>query len=247
MKIKYAVLVTLTVLLSMCGIRADGTNGWPSVTFKSTYANKYLAFGSGSVLYDEPVMQSDLFIAFDSGLYLDLWNSKSFSGKWNGNLGNEVDYGIGWAGKVRDFNVDIGVTYFDEPKMFNLKSGDIIYTHASISRECRKYLVSWTWENYITMPNTGFQGGNLFSARIYRGFQLIQDKATLNLSTALVYDDGGFGADDGFLQKGNVGIDWKITDHLMLNAPSVNYYVPISVHDARKTDTVIFAGLTYKF
>jgi hypothetical protein len=236
----------LIALMWTCTMEANETNGLPSVTFKSAYANKYLAFGSGSVLYDKPVIQSDLFISFPCGFYLDLWNSKSLEGKWNENFGNEVDYGIGWAGSVHGYSINIGVTYFDEPDVFTLGAGDILYSHASIAHAYWKWMVSATWENYVTMPNTGIEGGNLFSIGIARSFQL-HERVQLNTSTAIVYDDGGFGRDDGFLQKGNVGLDWKITEKLTLNAPSVNFYVPISVHDARNTDSVIFAGLTYRF
>ena len=218
-----------------------------AVTLSSTFASKYLAFGSGAVLYDKPVLQSDLFVEFKNGLYVDLWHSTGFDDAWNNNLGDEVDYGVGWNGSIKNFSISLGCTYFDEPNVFTLGGDDILYTKAFISRQYKHVGVTVGYENYTTMPDSGFQGGNLYSAGFNKSIPLIKDRLTLNNSIAAVYDDGGFGYDDGFLLRGNIGLSLTVSKHLTLNVSSVNYYIPLSVHDARKTDAVVFVGFKYLF
>jgi hypothetical protein len=226
---------------------AHATNAWPSVTFSSYWANQYLAFGGGAVLYDKPVVQSDLYVSFDNGLYLDLWSSTSLDTKWNNNLGDEVDYGIGWEKTIRKYTVRIGFIYFDEPNVFTLGAGDIAYTHAKVSRPVYGITLCAGFENYITMPDSGFQGGNIFSVGLSKSVSLRKDKLSLGASAALAYDDGGFGLDNGLLGRGNISATWKLTKKLSFIAPSVSWYAPLTIDDSRKFDTVVSAGFSYKF
>lgn len=223
-----------------------------SVTFSSGVANQYISFGSGAVLYDEnPVLQSDLFVSFENGFYADLWNSKSFVSSWGENLGDELDYGFGWAGSIGGgFTLDIGVTYFDEPTIADFAEGDILYTHVKLSHEIETFsefglgtlTVSGMFDSYKTLFGTDYDGGNLYG--IGANINQVWGKTTsFNLNQVLAYDDGGFGLDDGFIIEWSAGLTHRLSDRTSLVLPSITLYTPLSVHDARETELVLYGGI----
>jgi hypothetical protein len=249
LKLQSSMKKLLVSLFSAISIVAS-LSASPTVIAKSMLVSKYLAFGSGSVLFDKPAVQTNLFVGFENGWSVDLWNSKSFT-KWNKDFGSEVDYGIAWDGKIGDqLTANVGVIYFDEPKVFTLGAGDIVYSHASLTRvygeRKNEIRVTLGFENYVTMPHSGFQGGNLYSLGASRTYSL-GEKVSLTNSLTSVYDDGGFGFDSGWLLRGILSLDWKISERMTLALPQVSYYIPLTVHDSRKTDAVFSGGLAYRF
>ncbi len=245
MKTIFAALLMLATLLGYTLKAEEKTNGWPSVTLTTTAADKYLAFGNGIPLYENPVIQSDIFAIWKNGLYAVIWNSTGFDSKWNNNLGDEVDYGVGWTHDFFGLNLNIGSTYFDEPKVFTLGAGDILYNHARITKDFKHLSVFVGFENYITMPNSGFEGGNLVSLGATKALTFWNGHASFNNSLAIVYDDGIAGYDNGFLLRGTTGLGWNLTKRLVLNLPSINYYVPFTP-DGRKIDAVFMVSLSCK-
>lgn len=240
-------IVISTALLSLHLASAEETsnlnpNPHFTVSFSSAVANKYLNTGTGGELSKDPVVQTDLTLTHRSGLYLDLWNSRSLAHKWNsGDLGDEVDYGIGWNGTVKGFNVHIGSTYFDEPNVFTLGAGDIVYTHARIGKDFKHLTITAGYENYTPLPGSGFQGGNLMSVGASRNFSFCKDKVSLATSLAGVYDTGTLGSDREFFARGNVGLNWNANKHLTLNLISANYFI------RHTSDVMVMSGFTVNF
>lgn len=238
-------IITATLSVAVQLYAEAETNQWPRITLSSLVANKYLQPGTGDVLHDRPVVQTDLLLTFKNGLYLDLWNSRSLQGKWDdGSLGNEVDYGLGWDGTIKGLTVHVGFAYYDEPGVFTLGAGDILYTELRLGKELKWFSVTAGYQNYTTMPNSGFQGGHLISLGASRAQPLYGDKVILNASFAGVYDTGTLGTLAGFMFRGNVGVSWNINEHLTFNAVSVSYYAPLT---HRATDVIVTSGLTYRF
>jgi hypothetical protein len=234
----------IVLILSIVIARADE---WPSVAVSSTFSDHYLGFGTGNLLSKDPAVQNDLAIGFKNGFYIDLWNSRSLKGQWDdGSLGNEIDYQVGWKGTLAtNLSLNIGVTYFDEPKAFTFGAGDVLYTHAYLTKDFKHLSVIAGFENFTTMPRSGFQGGNLISLGVSK-YQLVsQDKLGLRASAAAVYDTGTLGSREGFILRGSAGADWNITKHLTWNVVGVNWYVPM-VHDKRRTDAVVYSGFTLR-
>jgi hypothetical protein len=218
----------------------------PVVIGKWGFVQQYLAYGSGAVIDPDPGMQSLLLVCYQNGVSLSLWNTTNFK-KWNSTLGSEVDYGIGWSGKIAPYTtLDVGATYFDEPKVFTLGRGDIVYGHATVTREMYGLSASLGVERYDTMPKSGFQGGSLYSAGLSKKWPLSDDMVTVSNSVALAYDDGGFGFKRGFLARGVVTVDWKATKRLTLTIPQVYWYAPF-MHDARKSNAMVYGGVGYVF
>ena len=94
-KLIAVLLFTLQSLVSVVADEAVVSSWAPKVSIDSIVASKYLAFGSGAVLYDAPVVQTGITAAFQNGLWLNVWNSKSFNSTWGKSFGDEVDYGVG--------------------------------------------------------------------------------------------------------------------------------------------------------
>ncbi len=247
MKTSTLSVITVTLLLLGAHIQAE-ESVWPSVTVSSLVANQYLGFGTGNSLSKDPALQTDLLFSFKNGLYVDLWNSRSLNGSWNdGNLGNEVDYGVGWKGDIAPhLNLNVGITYFDEPKALTFGAGDIIYPHIFLTRDFKWLSVIAGYENYTTMPGSGFKGGNLFSLGISKYQLFCKDRIAVHASVAGVYDMGTLGSSEGFILRGNVGSDWNMTKRLTFNVLGVNWYTPITAHDRRVTDAVVYSGLTLR-
>ncbi len=234
------------VLVPFMGARAAS----PEITLSSMFATKYLEFSRGFVLHNEPVLQTDLLVTFTNGpvngLYLDLWNSTGFD-RWNNNLGDEIDYGIGWNGTIKGFGAHVGFTYLNEPNPLTFGSGDILYTHVRLTKDFKPFSVTLGYENHTTMPGSDFEGGNLVSLGVSRSFNFCESRFSLTTSLSSIYDFGGFGLDRGFFLKGSAGIGWNINKHLTIAPLAVTYYVPLTVRDSRETDAVLFSGFILKF
>lgn len=240
---KKHIVSLVTALLVLNRIEAEENQPKPvSITLSSVVANKYLFSGTGGVLSEDPVVQTDLFFSHKSGVYLDLWASRSLKGKWDdGSLGNEVDLGIGWNGTIKGLTAHIGVTYFDEPKAFTLGAGDIIYSHARLGKDFKHLSLTLGYENLVTMPESGFQGGNLFSLTASKSIPFWKDLMNVSASLAGVYDTGTLGSNTGFFLRGSAGVNWNITKRLTANLVSVNYFI------RRKSDAMVSTGLTWSF
>ena len=213
-----------------------------SVTVSSAVANKYLFGGTGGVLSKDPVVQTDLLLTHKNGIYVDLWNSRSLKGKWDdGSLGNEVDYGVGWNGTAKGLTAHVGITYFDEPSAFKLGAGDIVYTHARLGKDFRPFSLTLGHENLVTMPDSGFQGGNLFSLTASKSVLFWKDRMSVSASIAGVYDTGTLGSDTGFFLRGSTGINWNVSKRLTVNVVSANYFI------RRTSDVMVSSGITWNF
>jgi ribose 5-phosphate isomerase B len=172
------------------------------------------------------------------------------------NFASEIDYGLGWSGslskfglkgQVGDLVVDLGITYFDEPGVFTFGPGDVWYSHVKLTKSIDKVNVFALFENYTVAPGSGFEGGNLYSVGASTFRSVPKTPLSLFCSLSCTYDDGGFGFDNGFLLKGCVEADWKVTSHISLILPRISYYVPLTVRDSRETDAVISGGISLKF
>jgi hypothetical protein len=246
MKKLILVIAFVSAVFGALSANAAQNNG-PTVIGKLGFANQYLAFGSGSVLDPDPAMQSLLLVLYPNGWNWSLWNTTNFK-KWNSTLGSEVDYGFGWNGKVSEHvTLDAGIIYFDEPKVFKLGAGDIVYGHVYVSRDILGLTGTVGYEKYVTMPNSGFKGGDIWHIGASKKNSFSDNQVTLSNSLALAYDNGGFGFDSGLLLRGIVTVDWKLSKRLTLTAPQLYYYVPLTVHDARKNDLVVYTGVSYTF
>ncbi len=247
---KNCTLLILIVSFLAIGFQAHAEETqWPQVTLSSYVANKYIGFSTGNLLSKNGVVQSGLQASFKNGLYAEAYHSRSLKGSWNdGSLGNEMDYGLGWKGNLTsNLSLKLGTLYYDEPNAFTLGAGDVLQSYAFLTRDFKHLSVMAGFENFVTMPGSGFQGGNLLSLGVSKHQLFCRGKLGLRASAALVYDTGTLGSGEGLILRGSAGADWNISKRLTLNVLGVNWYTPITPHDKRSTDAMWSSGFTFRF
>ncbi len=223
-----------------------------STTGHLSLSSKYLSFGSGIELTDKPVLQGDITLNFNkTGLYALVWASTSFDSSYrkssSGNIdfGNEINLGVGWSGQVLGLATNAGITYFDEPLLGREGAGDILYTHLKLGKVLGAgYTLSASFENYWALPGSSVGGGNLYGLELSNSWHLAS-KLTLLATTALVYDDGGFGAGSGLLIRGATTLSYQLTDNLSIDG-GTRFYLP-TMSDYRSPDATFFIGASKKF
>jgi hypothetical protein len=252
----YALSQPLAMAEGQNVVTNQSLNPWtPSVTFSSVLASKYVSSVSGGTCYDKPMVQSDLFISFQNGFYVDLWNSTPFQG-YNHNYGTEQDFGIGWSGAlstfglkgpVSDLVLDVNFEYFDEPVLLTFGAGDILYGKINLSKAFKWVTINACYEDCVNMPGTGCKGGSFYSVGASKGVSFFKDRVNASTAFMFTYDDGGYGLDKGFFLHGSAELDWKLTKHLTLFLPRVKYALPLTVHDDRSPNIGFLGGFSYRF
>ncbi len=227
------------------------TAGRPvQVTANLSFASQYLAFGSGIQLSSHPVVQGGLFFSHRSGAYVSLWGSSGFDGSYgrrDGQLdfGDELDLGIGWAGRIGGLSVDLSTTYFNEPLPGNLGANDIVYTHLRVGKSWENGLtLTAVWQNYAPLDGSFYGGGNLIGLELSRAFRLTES-LSLPLMFGAVHDDGGIDAGDGLLLRGSAVLSWKLSASWSAET-GYRYYIP-TMSDFRSTDGVWWTGVSWSF
>jgi len=250
------------ILIAVCGVAiaalqtalpsaAQPVNGWvPSVTVSTDVLSKYVAGSNGLVSYGKPVSQSALRFDWESGLYLNIWDSQILGkGSPVGNFGNEVDYTIGWNGVVSGFGLDVSLNYFDlsAPKLFETR-GDLVQIAVEVNRE-------FAYERHVITPYIRVEPswvtvgvapfGTYFHAGVRHRWN-INDWLTLSDGARIVYDTGVYGAAEGYNLRLDFGPVWKVTPTVSVRLPYARYFVPLShFGDGRKDELVFGAGIDW--
>jgi hypothetical protein len=74
-----------------------------NLSAQTTVRSKYVG-PEGLSFYPNPVLQTGVTLELKSGLFFDVWDSVGFDGKWSKNWDDEVDYTVGWNGKIEQIN-----------------------------------------------------------------------------------------------------------------------------------------------
>ena len=250
---KMLILMVFFGLSSSMG--AENSTPWaPSATLRTEMVSKYLGFANGSVISDRPAIQTDFCIPLPEGFRIGIWNSTGLDGSDPSNLGDEVDYYAGWTGTFEGFGVDVSFAYFDEPGIFHFGSCDILNPGVEINHPLKNGLVPFVkWVGYTTMPNSGFDGGNVFQFGTRYTFNSesiikLPKFVSVPVQTIFAWDDGAFFSDPGVLWKGMIEANWHITKWLDVNAPCAAVYAPVTVDNKNPhgTDIVVYAGVTIR-
>ena len=254
-----SMLLVAAVLVGFTSANAETTNapsGWtPSLTASSLYASKYYSGSCAVTVYRKPVIQTDLFLSFQNDFYADLWNSTPFE-KWNKTFGTEQDICAGWAGPLSTFGIggfasniviDVGLSYFDEPGLESFGANDMLETHVRLTKDVKLFKVFAGFEDYVTMPGTGVNGGNVVFTGISKDVAFVKDILSASTSFTVCYDDGVLGRNEGFFFRGSSQLTWTLTKHVSLIAPQLIYGGPITDHRDRKADGAVLGGVVYQF
>jgi hypothetical protein len=221
---------------------------WPEVSIRSVFGTQFLDPGTGYVIYDKPVIQSDLEIGLPFGFRMNVLNSKSLNdGGWGETLGDEMDYTLGWRGAIiKNFGLDVSVTFLDELHLFQMGEDDIFYSRFHFSYTHNEWRFSGIWENYATFSSGHLTGGDLVGIGVSKEFALVGEWMVLETETATLYNTGALHRED-FFQRGMVSLGLEITEGLTVIAPRIDFYVPFQHGRHQENDAVVFMGLKYRF
>lgn len=191
------------------------TNYTVTTKFFDTYRG-----ANGGIFYDGPVVQSDLFISFQNGIYADLWASRGNKAGWMDDFDSEVDYNAGWANS----NFDLGVMYIDVAK---LSASDVLQLYAKVAtREFQGGLQGrFVIEHYLAMSGNDPARGTI--TRLHLMQNVVVGHGSLGWKLGAFYDTGAFGFAEGTVGEGEISLLYNMGR--LSAGPLVKCTAPISL------------------
>lgn len=228
------------------------TDPW-SVQISTGYYNRYVAFGNGDVLYDNPVIQSSITATHTSGVWLSLWNSVGLDGAWNDDAGDEFDYEIGITRQHGWLVWSLVFTYFDQTPVGSGEYNDIYYPHVKLTTHEPFLIFNETlaikpfiaYDLYITGNDTPYSGGQYG----WVGADLsipITERLEFILTPKIGWDDGGFERTSGFISQLTGNLTYTLNNTLSISAQA-KLYQPLTTDDGRDSEIVWGISATASF
>jgi len=223
-------------------------------TLSSKFISKYVD-EAGVVVHNRPVIQTEVYVRnAETGIYLDIFYSTSVKNPGrDSNSANEVNYTIGWSKTVGPIDLDAGISYIDLTPLNNGAQGDAVKTFMAVSKEFN-VIDGHKVTPFIRMEYGFSVKGN--AAESSSGLQLhsgikhawqISEKLLINQKLMLVFDDGSYGMNRGWIGSYEVGPSYRINEWVSLDA---NFRVVGPLHqinDGRKEQFIGMIGLTFYF
>lgn len=204
------------------------------VVFTSKVKTMYLG-GNGAVFYDGPVLQSDLYLGWDSGFFVDVWTSTAANTRRN--FDKEIDFIIGYNGQIGDMKFAVDVGYFV------LVISDVVNLNVDLNPIGPLFLRA---ELYAPVHSGGPKSGFVPAMGLRNRFSL-SPLTTLVIEEWLEYDSGAFGFEKGLFAQGYVGLDVTMTESISLTG-GMTWSAPLkSINDGRKNELSVQVGLVYEF
>ncbi|MEN9405194.1 MAG: hypothetical protein RLY47_153 [Candidatus Parcubacteria bacterium] len=214
MKLK-ALIVALAL---MFGLTVNSASA-QTYSFTTKLIDTYRG-ANGGLFYDGPVIQSDLFISFQNGLYGDLWVSRGGKAGWMDEFDSEVDYNAGWANNI----LDLGVMYID---VSTLAASDVFQLYTKLStREFQGGLRGrFVVEHYLAMSGNDPARGTI--TRLHVMQSRVLGRGSLDWKLGAFYDTGAFGFAEGTVGEGEVSLLYNMGR--LSVGPLVKCTAPISL------------------
>ncbi len=256
---KRAFLVSVFVAFLLVAVSAaNAANaGDYSLTFSTRVLSRYVSSSSGAVFSDRPVSQSEMFVTMpNKGLWFHVWLSKGLGDTdFNYNYSNEVDYGVGWTGKLKEAKVTIGIYYYDMIKTFQMPSGDIYSPFLEISKDFslasgkHTFAPYGRFEYFLPVDRDKWSGTRTFSHVGLRHIWKISSKWGVSQQARGIYDSGGLGgAEHTILGMYSLAVNWCVAESLTVNPLAYTFSTPLSaVSDGRAPQNIIGMGISYVF
>jgi hypothetical protein len=230
---KISRIVAFALLLAV-GFTVNASAQTGTVTFK--YIDKYLG-SNGGIFFDGPVIQPDIFVSFQNGVYADLWASRGDRGQWGEAFDSEIDFNAGWA----DENFDVGVLYiYSEPSASDVLN---LYATATTDELVGGIKVFFKLEHYLAMEGND-PGRGSFTHLGLKGDRTLGN-FNFGWTVEAFYDTGAFGFSDGTLVSGKATLLYDF-GQLSLG-PMIKATTPIHIanDDGREFDYAV--GLVSQF
>jgi hypothetical protein len=223
-----------------------------TVKGQTVVRSQYVGFDNGLVFYPDGVIQGNITLAHKSGLFLDLCYSSGFNTDWSTNWDDELDYTLGWNGKVKNLDLTMSLTYFDNYSVGRMPYNDVIKSFFRLgfpTKKVNEYFSLTPFGSYtgyfIPDNNTPFEGGNVFAL----GFDsevTLTSRLKIASSTSIGWDDGGFGVKTGSIFKHSSTVNVQVSKHFTWNILEASVYVPLGNRNM-KNEVVWGTGLSWSF
>ena len=242
-----AVAVLVVVALTASFVSAEDKDK-VSVTVTSVVLSKYIG-SAGSLAYDKPVWQTDIFISLPKGFYIDLWHSGDLRhGLGSQNYGNEIDWTFGWSPTFKWAQVDVGATYIDEPSLFGKWREDYVVPYLEVRRgiDAGKghTLIPYLRAELILPVKMDWEGRD---DRYFLGTRhqwKVAPWLTLNSNLAVVHGR----ANEGIIGKYDLFAFWPVSKKVSLIVPAIKTALPISgVAEGHHSEIAVGAGISFNF
>jgi hypothetical protein len=203
----------------------------------------------GLQFYENPVIQSNITLKHKSGLFFDLWHSTGFNSDWSTDWDDEIDYTIGWKGKISPLSLNVLLSYFDNFKNWDFTYNDVIKGNINLGypKQIYHWLKISPFIDYTTfiIPNksTPFGGGNLYSFGFDNEIN-ITEKIKVTPLIKFIWDDGAFDVKAGSLIKLSSSLKLTLSEHITANVIEVAYYSLFKKREM-KNEFVIGTGISW--
>ncbi len=203
------------------------------------YFPKYVGSVNGQVFNENPVAKMNFFIGHDSGFYADVFASEEISEQENKPL--EIDGGLGWDGKVfgLDFDAASYVVAYDQVP------APIIWNEVIAKKKFDHFELFAGYDGFNLLPyaENGWEAEQVWNAGIGMSRKPF-DQLVTEASATMVYDCQGLGSGYGFLAKASTSAAWKLNEYASL-VPRLDYFLPLTTTDERKTHFLISVGIVF--
>jgi len=234
---RFWIVFTALLVLYMLGSLLVGPAHCQEVTVTSVVKGAYLG-PDGAVWYRHPLLQSDILVAWDNGVYADLWVSTS--GNTRKDWDKETDVTLGYGRKFRRVNYSVEGVYFA------VMDGDILHGKLELSVETPKVSPFVRVMGFVPTRKGGPKEGVLLVGGLRTSFspsKLVE----VSLEGSVRHDSGAFGYDPGWHSQGKVGVGVTLTSKTQLLLGVELAHRMSKVTDGRKGEVVWEIGLSHRF
>lgn len=220
-----------------------------NVTSKSL--SQYLGL-DGATFYGQPVQQSVLTVQLPKGLFAGVWSSTALNSRpFGSGFGSEVDYFVGWSGRVRKFDVSTSFVYLDVFPLLKLPRGDVMNATLTVSKSLKagRQTVTPFIHTWWAWPARGREPASGWFVHLGTRYSVSFGRLTVRSKGEVVRDSGAFGFGPAVLLGGTAEASWRIGKGVSLELPFVRVSEPVSKRpgDPRHFQTQLGLGLSYSF
>ncbi|MDQ5950652.1 MAG: hypothetical protein QG585_594 [Patescibacteria group bacterium] len=208
-----------------------------TVKAQTIVRSQYVGFDDGLGLYPDPVVQGNVSLTHESGVFIDLWYSSGFNSRWATDWDDELDYTVGWSEKVWSLDLTTSLSYFDNFSVGQVPYNDVIKWGVLLDfpkKEPFCWLSVTPFMSYslyvIPDGNTPFEGGNVFALGA-KTEVVLTEKTRLTSSTSIGFDDGCFGVKEGFILKHSSSLNRTLSPKLTWHILEATGYFPLGNRD----------------
>lgn len=247
----YSIIFFVMVGCTKCGRGSSdyaSAGELPNVQINSKVWSKYML--KGVRITDDPVLQTTVTVPLPKGFYGILFSSFSLKDA-ESDAGKELDLVVGWAGPIKNyFDLDIGITYFNFPKMGTFLTGDQIQLQARVSKTFsvgKHALTPYTMMEAVTpFKDDTPKGGIFLHAGVTHSWNIMK-RLTLFETASAIYDSGAFGLDDAITGQYTATLSIPICSGFSVDAISIIASVPFTSSKDRDADIAVGSGVTISF